>query len=128
MLPVVHKTREIAQALSRKIPKYITLDETRLLLSSRLKETDYVSWFLCLMLLRTGARVSELLSVRLGDVDYNNRTIRIVTAKRETHERFVPVQADVLASIGEWVTLQAQWGAKYPEGINSLLSGGSLPS
>ena len=45
MLPVV-QAREIAQALSRKIPKYITLDETRLLMSTRLKEADYVSWFL----------------------------------------------------------------------------------
>lgn len=110
MLPIVHKTREIAQALSRKIPKYITLDETRLLLSARLRETNYIAWFLCLMLLRTGARVSELLAVRLGDIDYSNRTIRIVTAKRSLHERFVPVQADVLAAVGEWVTIQAQRG------------------
>ncbi len=69
-----------------------------------------MSWFLCLMLLRTGARISELLAVCLGDVDYNNQTIRFVTQKRESHERFVPVQTDVLAAIGEWITLQAQSG------------------
>lgn len=110
MLPIVHSPREIARALSRKIPKYITLDESRALLSDRLKDNNYISWFLCLMLLRTGARVSELLAVRLGDVDYNNRTIRIVTKKRQSHERFVPVQTDVLAAVGEWITIQAQSG------------------
>lgn len=110
MLPVVHSPREITRALSRKVPKYITLDDTRALLCPLLKEEDYVSWFLCLLLLRTGARISELLAVRLGDVDYTNQTIRIVTEKRESHERFVPVQTDVLAAIGEWVTLQAQSG------------------
>ncbi|MDR7869115.1 MAG: site-specific integrase [Sporomusaceae bacterium] len=110
MLPVVHSPREIARALSRKVPKYITLDESRALLSDRLKDENYVSWFLCLMLLRTGARVSELLAVRLGDVDYNNQTIRIVTEKRQSHERFVPVQADILAAVGEWITIQAQSG------------------
>lgn len=95
---------------SRKIPKYLTLDEARALVSPRLKDENYVSWFLCLLLLRTGARVSELLSLRLGDIDYNNRTIRIVTEKRHSHERFVPIQTDVLAAVGEWITLQAQSG------------------
>ncbi len=110
MLPIVHSPREVTRALSRKVPKYLTLDETRMLLGPLLKDSDYVSWFLCLMLLRTGSRISELLFVRLGDVDYNNQTIRIVTEKRQSHERFVPIQTDVLAAIGEWITLQAQSG------------------
>jgi site-specific recombinase XerD len=37
-------------------------------------------------------------------------TIRIITEKRQSHDRFVPVQADVLAAIGEWISTQAQAG------------------
>jgi len=110
LLPITYKPREMARMSFRKIPKYLTLDEARSLVSPLLKEADYVSWFLCLLLLRTGARISELLSVHLGDVDFNNRTMRIITEKRTSHERFVPVQDDVLAAIGEWITLQAQAG------------------
>lgn len=108
MLPIIHSPRELARVTSRKIPKYLTLDEARSLVSPLLKDDNYISWFLCLLLLRTGARISELLSIRLGDVDYNNRTIRIITEKRQSHERFIPVQTDVLAAVGEWITLQAQ--------------------
>lgn len=110
MLPIAHKTRELVRLASHKLPKYLTLDEARTLVSPRLKDENYVSWFLCFMLLRTGARISELPSVRLGGIDFNNVTVRIITEKRESHERFVPVQADVLAAIGEWITLQAHAG------------------
>lgn len=97
----------------RSLPKYFTLDELRIILSDSAKDFDYDSWFLCFILARTGARISELLKVKLSDIDFSAKTIKFETLKREHHVRYVPVKAEVLAAIGERIARRSLYKNDY---------------
>lgn len=108
--------RNFAVAVSQKqnTIKYFTLDELRQILSLVNKEYDYVSWFLCLALSRTGARISELLQVKVSDIDFTAKVIKVITLKRRQKGdkkannplRYIPIQSDFVGAIGEWIARQ----------------------
>ncbi|SDF31599.1 tyrosine-type recombinase/integrase [Sporolituus thermophilus] len=104
MLPVATSKKALAIAINQKVPKYFSLDEVRQILSPLHKEKNYRAWFLFLFLVRTGARVSEALKVRVTDIDFGNKVISIPTMKRPGNPvRSVPIKDDFIGAIGEYI-------------------------
>jgi site-specific recombinase XerD len=98
MLPVLAGQRAMVHSF-HKLPKYFKLNEIQLILSERLKQDHYESWFLCNFLWQTGVRISEGLSLLYQDVDFMARTIKVVTLKRKSHERIIPIQPELLLEL-----------------------------
>lgn len=95
--------RAIARAVSREAPKYFSHEETLRILSPELKAVSYGSWFFNLFLYSTGMRVSEALSVRLRDVDVENRTISVKTLKtKKGRIRSIPLSREFAGELLFW--------------------------
>lgn len=82
--------------------KYFSREELRRILSSDNKERDYKSWFLGYFLLHTACRISEAVNVRFSDINWDARTIKIKTLKRNNHWRVIPLQEQVMNEIIIW--------------------------
>lgn len=91
--------------LDRQIPRYLTKDEIHMLLDNCKNKRDHllinVGW-------QTGARVSEILSLKRADIDLTNRQIRFITLKKRPksrkktpvkQERIIPIQSDLTAEL-----------------------------
>lgn len=66
--------------IERKLPNYLSYEEMRNILDS-LKPTDdemILERLLIEVFYATGCRVSELISIKIDDIDFNNLTIRIM--------------------------------------------------
>lgn len=104
MLPIATNKKAIALAINGKVPKYFTLDEVRQILNPIQKQENYKPWFFFFFLVRTGARVSEALKVRVSDIDFSNKVIQIQTMKRPGNPvRSVPIKDDFVGAIGEYI-------------------------
>lgn len=96
MLPT---RKDIAVSLSKELPKYLHKHEVERILDVVKEEPK--KHLLISLLWQTGARVSEILNIRVGDIDFYARTIRITTLKqRKRPERVIPVQGGLLGLIG----------------------------
>ncbi|MBI5639492.1 MAG: site-specific integrase [Nitrospirae bacterium] len=106
MLPALVNKKALAQVFSKNLPKYFPADEARMILSDRLRQEDYDSYFLSLFLWNTGARVSEALSVRVDDIDLIGKVLRVTTLKRQGHVRVIPLQNGFIGEIALWINVQ----------------------
>ena len=91
---------QVSRQLSRKLPYYLTPEEAHQLIEAA--ESDRDRLFLRL-LWETGARVSEAIAVRLGDV--SREGIRVLGKGKV--ERVVFVQDNMVASILLWAQERA---------------------
>jgi len=107
MLPVPMGQRTLTRTFS-KLPKYFKLSEVDLILADRLKHDHYDAWFLCFFLWNSGTRISEALSILHQDIDFIARSIRVVTLKRKSHERVIPVRPEFLLEIKLYQQYQAE--------------------
>ncbi len=57
LIPVSEKG--LARLFDKSVPKYFIAQEMAMILSEDLRQKDYDSYFLCILLWNTGARVSE---------------------------------------------------------------------
>ena len=65
--------------LEKKLPSFLTIEEVdRLLNINPVKIYDYRNIAMMETLYATGIRVSELVNIKIGDIDFSNRTIRIL--------------------------------------------------
>lgn len=66
--------------VEKNYPSYLTNDEINTLLSviDTSKDTGKRNYLLIILLYDTGVRVSELLNIKLNDIDYENKTIKIL--------------------------------------------------
>lgn len=53
------------------------------------------------MLIGTGIRLNELVELNVGDVDFNNRTIKFI--RKGNHEKIIPVNAIVITAIKRYL-------------------------
>ncbi len=65
-------------------------------------------WLVFLLLRYTGARLSEVLNLKLGDIDFRNAEVKLITLKRHNPKkkgqyRIVPVPANVIAEISSFI-------------------------
>ncbi len=106
-LPVPIK-RAMVQLEGRGLPHYLTRDQVHQLIAACKRPRDRlliaVAW-------QTGARVSELIDIRRGDIDFTNRQIRLRTLKKRTDRRrrrplahrWIPVQDSLVADLATYL-------------------------
>ena len=76
--------------LEKKLPVYLTIDEIDRLLDIKLtKPNDYRNKAMLEVLYGTGMRISELVNLKLSQIDFDNNTIRIMGKGKK--ERIVPL-------------------------------------
>jgi integrase len=104
--PALSDKKRLTITFAKEIPKYLTADEVQHILASvSNKARDHL---LISMLWQTGARVSELLNVRVKDVDFYARTIQLHTLKRriKTATRTLPLQDGLKGDIGAYIAMK----------------------
>ncbi len=88
----------IAQASAGELPLYVRRDEVHRALEQLAEEPEAhaLIWFLWI----TGCRISEALGLRVGDLDFRGRVVKLATLKRRKPEqRMVPVPGELLGEL-----------------------------
>lgn len=102
MLPTIRSKKELSITLSRELPKYFTKPEMDRLLE--LVRDNQKKHLLINMLWQTGARISELLKVKVKDIDFYAKAIKIVSLKRRKKmQRVLPLQPGLIGEIGVYI-------------------------
>jgi site-specific recombinase XerD len=98
MLPTVTR-KDLCIAFSRELPRYFHKHEVDAILKEVKK---YPKKHLLISLLwQTGARVSEILNIRVKDIDFYGKAIRITTLKQKKRpQRVIPVKGNLLGLLG----------------------------
>ena len=88
--------RSLSTVAVAELPKYFTRAEVGQLLSvckgGRDRLMAKVMW-------QTGVRVSELLSLSAGAIDWEAQVLRVVTLKRRGHVRTIPLRPGLLGKL-----------------------------
>jgi integrase/recombinase XerC len=104
---------------SRKLPSVLDVDQSAKLLERTaegfLEVRDLAMWEL---LYSSGLRVSELVQVDTGDLDLNEREVRVIG--KGNKERIVPVGRMAVAAIRRWMSLRT---TRVGDGINAVFIG-----
>lgn len=86
---------------NRQLPKYFTYEEVRRVIEQAKTPRDKL---LMECLWQLGPRVSELLQLKPGDVDFTSGTVRLITLKRRAPaERAVPAKAPLLGELARFI-------------------------
>jgi len=86
--------------------QYLTRSEELTVLKIA-KEKDIKTYCIILLMLKTGARVSEVSNLKLGDLllDENEPTILIKNSKGQK-SRYIPIPQDVVAALKNWIEVR----------------------
>ncbi len=89
--------------LDKKLPEYLTIEEVdRLFNIIPTKATDYRNIAMLETIYATGMRVSELVNLKISDIDFDEMTIRIMG--KGSKERIVPINEASVRSLREYIT------------------------
>lgn len=87
--------------INRKLPKYFSYDEVRSIIDQTSNPRDRL---LLECLWQTGGRVSEVIQLTPGSIDFANDTIRVVTLKRRAlMERAIPAKPQFLGVLAKFI-------------------------
>lgn len=87
--------------INKKLPRYFTPDEVRRIIDGVENLRDKL---LLEVLWQTGGRVSEVLQLTPGAIDFNNDCVRLVTLKRRAlMERAIPAKPQFLGMLAKFV-------------------------
>jgi integrase/recombinase XerD len=93
----------LVKAQSAELPKYVTLDEVHRAADALERRPEVRA--LLLGLWYTGARISEILSVTVADVDFRAKLVRLPTLKRKKPTvRTVPLPESYLGELAVYLT------------------------
>lgn len=102
MVPTVRNKKEVAIVFSQELPKYFHKQEIDIILNE-VKDSPK-KHLLISLLWQTGARVSEILSLKVKDIDFHNKSLRISTLKRKKRpQRVIPIQGSLLGLLGAYI-------------------------
>jgi integrase len=102
-LPITSK-KHLAITLAKELPPYFTKPEIDQILSNLWQKQKLRDYLLVLLLWQTGARISELLNVKVSDIDFFNATIKLQTLKRKVRtERAIPVKPQTLGLLALYI-------------------------
>jgi len=102
-LPITSK-KHLAITFTKELPPYFTKPEVDQILANLWQKQKLRDYLLVLLLWQTGARISELLSIKIEDIDFYNSLIKLFTLKRKTKiERVIPVKPQSLGLIALFV-------------------------
>ena len=94
-----HSSRSLSAAFAKSLPKYFVKNEVESILycwhglQGRAQSTRllyYQQRFLCWFLWNTGARIGEVLKVKIEDIEPWAGVIHLQTLKRKNHVRSLP--------------------------------------
>ena len=99
-LPAV-SPKQVAVALTREIPAYFTPEEVKAILQSARTPRDHL---LINLLWQTGARISELLALKVEDIDFYAKTVRLPCLKRKKRPyRVLPLKDGLIGELGAYI-------------------------
>jgi integrase/recombinase XerC len=102
-LPIASK-KHLAITFAKELPPYFTKPEVDQILTNLWQKQKLRDYLLILLLWQTGARISELLSVKVSDIDFFNATIKLQTLKRKiTTERVLPLKPQTLGLLALYI-------------------------
>jgi integrase len=102
-LPITSK-KHFAITFAKELPPYFTKPEVDQILANLWQKQKLRDYLLVLLLWQTGARISELLSVKVSDIDFFNATIKLQTLKRKIRtERVLPLKPQTLGIIALYI-------------------------
>ena len=88
--------RSLSTVAAAELPKYFTRDEVGQLLSACKGGRDRL---MAELMWQTGVRVSEMLSLSAGAIDWEAQVLRVVTLKRRGHVRTIPLRPELLGKL-----------------------------
>jgi integrase len=103
MNEITPSQRSLTRIFSRKLPKYFSGDEIKKIITEELKLKKYKAYILCLLLWHTGARVGEAVNIKVEDIDFSGKVIKIKTLKRKGHVRVIPLQPQLLGELAIYI-------------------------
>jgi len=114
---VVLKGRsDILSWTSQKLPPYMTKDEVRTVLDGI--ESKPLYHLLINFLWQTGARITEALSVKVSDIDFYSKVVRMPSLKKQRPQiKTIPLQGELLGELGAYI---GQEGLKKDDRIFSI--------
>lgn len=92
--------RALARLVDAKLPKYFTRDEVARLLAAAAPGRDRL---ILQTLWETGARVSEILALTPGAIDFAAEALHVATLKRRGHVRAVPIRPALLGELARHI-------------------------
>jgi integrase len=103
-LPVKGLGKSLNLVFTKELPSYFTKEEIDQILSNLWQKQKLRNYLLVLLLWQTGARISELLSVKIENIDFFNSLIKLFTLKRKVKtERVIPLKPQTLGLIALYV-------------------------
>lgn len=105
LLPSILDKRSIIAYEAKDIPAYLSKDEVYKILNACTNKRDHL---LVNLAWQTGTRISELINLRVQDIDFYNHSIRFITLKKkgkkmkESH-RTIPIKSDVVAETSAYI-------------------------
>jgi len=100
---IVSRTNlDILDWTREKLPPYLTKDEVREVLEGMRNKPLY--HLLINFLWQTGARISEALSIKVSDIDFYSKVVRMPSLKKRSPQiKTIPLQGDLIGEIGAYV-------------------------
>jgi integrase len=100
---LVHKgPLSILEWTQRKLPPYLTKDEVHQALKGA--ERNRLYHLLINFLWQTGARVTEALSVKVSDIDFYSKVVRMPSLKkRDPQVKTIPLKGELLGELGAYI-------------------------
>lgn len=112
MVPTVRNKKEVAIVFSQELPKYFHKQEIDEILDT-VKDSPK-KYLLISLLWQTGARVSEILNLKVKDIDFHNKSLRISTLKRKKRpQRIIPMQGSLLGLLGAYIASEELKGEDF---------------
>lgn len=88
--------------LEKTLPEYLTIEEVNKILDINLRTPiDYRNKAMLELLYATGMRISELLDLKLSDIDYKNEIVRVYG--KGSKERIVPITSITMKYLNEYI-------------------------
>ena len=97
----------ITPKISKRLPDFIKEEDAGRLLSSLIHTEDWKGLntkMLVTLFYITGMRLSELINLREGQIDFGKKQIKVLG--KGNKERIIPVNAEILAAIKEYVQIK----------------------
>lgn len=98
----------VAPKVGKRLPSYVMEDEIPVVMKATDLQADaYAQWrdkTILFLLYTTGMRRSELIQLRIEDVNVSRREIRVIGKGKK--ERIVPMTADSLQFLGEYLDIR----------------------
>ncbi|MBF0473490.1 MAG: site-specific integrase [Nitrospirae bacterium] len=102
MLPAIRNKKELSIIFTNELPRYFHKHEINAILE--IVKDDLKKYLLISLLWQTGARISEILNLRIKDIDFRANSIRFITLKRSNRpQRIIPIKGNILGLIGRYL-------------------------